>query len=47
MCDRSIHNLPFATIEVEEISGSQPAEVQNLGRYVNLSGMCPAFEASS
>lgn len=27
---RSIHNLPFATIEVEEISGSQPAEVQNL-----------------
>ncbi|RVW90512.1 Delta-1-pyrroline-5-carboxylate dehydrogenase 12A1, mitochondrial [Vitis vinifera] len=42
----SIHNLPFATIEVEEISGSQPAEVQNLGRYVNLSGMCPAFEAN-
>lgn len=27
---RSIHSLPFATIEVEEISGSQPAEVQNL-----------------
>nr|AKN79305.1 delta-pyrroline-5-carboxylate dehydrogenase 2 [Betula platyphylla] len=27
---RSIHSIPFATVEVEEISGSQPAEVHNL-----------------
>ncbi|PQQ10162.1 delta-1-pyrroline-5-carboxylate dehydrogenase 12A1 mitochondrial [Prunus yedoensis var. nudiflora] len=27
---RSVHGLPFATIEAEEISGSQPAEVLNL-----------------
>ncbi|KAF2311344.1 hypothetical protein GH714_021924 [Hevea brasiliensis] len=27
---RSVHSLPFATVEAEEISGSQPAEVQNL-----------------
>eukprot|EP00257_Ricinus_communis_P021735 XP_015581278.1 probable aldehyde dehydrogenase [Ricinus communis] len=27
---RSVHSLPFATVEVEEISGSQPAEVRNL-----------------
>ncbi|KAI9175084.1 hypothetical protein LWI28_027071 [Acer negundo] len=27
---RSAHSLPFATIEVEEVSGSQPAEVYNL-----------------
>ena len=43
VCDRYAHNLPFATIEVEEISGSQPAEVQNLGTYMNLNGMCPSF----
>ncbi|GMJ13767.1 aldehyde dehydrogenase 12A1, ARABIDOPSIS THALIANA DELTA1-PYRROLINE-5-CARBOXYLATE DEHYDROGENASE [Hibiscus trionum] len=29
---RSVHSLPFATIEAEAISGSQPAEVQNLVR---------------
>lgn len=40
LCDRYAHNLPFATIEVEEISGSQPAEVQNLGMYMNLIVMC-------
>ncbi|XP_015879750.3 delta-1-pyrroline-5-carboxylate dehydrogenase 12A1, mitochondrial isoform X2 [Ziziphus jujuba] len=27
---RSLHSLPFATVEAEAISGSQPAEVQNL-----------------
>ncbi|XP_030497829.2 probable aldehyde dehydrogenase [Cannabis sativa] len=27
---RSVHSMPFATLEVEEISGSQPAEVHNL-----------------
>uniref|UniRef100_A0A7N0VMU1 Aldehyde dehydrogenase domain-containing protein n=2 Tax=Kalanchoe fedtschenkoi TaxID=63787 RepID=A0A7N0VMU1_KALFE len=27
---RCVHSIPFATAEVEEISGSQPAEVQNL-----------------
>ncbi|KAH0975659.1 hypothetical protein GBA52_017558 [Prunus armeniaca] len=27
---RSVHGLPFATVEAEEISGSQPAEVLNL-----------------
>lgn len=27
---RSVHSLPFATVEVEEISGSKPAEVHNL-----------------
>ncbi|KAJ4712155.1 aldehyde dehydrogenase 12A1 [Melia azedarach] len=27
---RSVHSLPFATLEAEEISGSQPAEVYNL-----------------
>ncbi|KAA3456961.1 delta-1-pyrroline-5-carboxylate dehydrogenase 12A1, mitochondrial-like [Gossypium australe] len=26
----SVHSLPFATVEAEGISGSQPAEVQNL-----------------
>lgn len=30
---RSVHSLPFATVEAEGISGSQPAEVQNLGGY--------------
>ncbi|XVF50166.1 hypothetical protein PTKIN_Ptkin04bG0073900 [Pterospermum kingtungense] len=29
---RSVHSLPFATVEAERISGSQPAEVQNLVR---------------
>nr|ACL13549.1 delta-1-pyrroline-5-carboxylate dehydrogenase protein [Malus domestica] len=34
---RSIHGVPFATVEVEEISGSQPAEVLNLvqGKWKN------------
>ncbi|XP_048431507.1 probable aldehyde dehydrogenase [Pyrus x bretschneideri] len=34
---RSIHGVPFATDEVEEISGSQPAEVLNLvqGKWKN------------
>ncbi|XP_040986639.1 probable aldehyde dehydrogenase isoform X2 [Juglans microcarpa x Juglans regia] len=27
---RSIHSIPFATVDIEEISGSQPAEVHNL-----------------
>ncbi|CAM8982284.1 unnamed protein product [Rhodiola kirilowii] len=27
---RCVHSLPFATVEVKELSGSQPAEVQNL-----------------
>lgn len=31
-CNRSrpVHSLPFATVKTEELSGSQPAEVQNL-----------------
>ncbi|XP_048440204.1 probable aldehyde dehydrogenase [Pyrus x bretschneideri] len=35
--NRSIHGVPFATEEVEEISGSQPAEVLNLvqGKWKN------------
>ncbi|XVF54269.1 hypothetical protein PTKIN_Ptkin05aG0167100 [Pterospermum kingtungense] len=33
---RSTHSLPFATVEAEGISGSQPAEVQNLvqGKWI-------------
>uniref|UniRef100_A0A5B7AGG5 Putative P5CDH1 n=1 Tax=Davidia involucrata TaxID=16924 RepID=A0A5B7AGG5_DAVIN len=36
---RSIHSLPIATVEVEEISGSQPAEVHNLvqGKWIGSS----------
>ncbi|XP_042499447.1 delta-1-pyrroline-5-carboxylate dehydrogenase 12A1, mitochondrial [Macadamia integrifolia] len=36
---RSVHSLSFATLEVGKISGSQPAEVQNLvqGRWTNAS----------
>ncbi|GAA0148166.1 dehydrogenase [Lithospermum erythrorhizon] len=36
---RSISSLPFATIEVEKISGSQPAEVHNLvqGKWIKSS----------
>ncbi|KAF3437776.1 hypothetical protein FNV43_RR20532 [Rhamnella rubrinervis] len=36
---RSAHSLPFATLEVEEISGSQPAEVHNLvqGKWTRTS----------
>ncbi|GAA0143557.1 dehydrogenase [Lithospermum erythrorhizon] len=36
---RSISTLPFATIEVEKVSGSQPAEVQNLvqGKWIKSS----------
>lgn len=30
--NRCAHSLPFATVEPEEISASQPAEVYNLGR---------------
>ncbi|KAG2679181.1 hypothetical protein I3760_11G039300 [Carya illinoinensis] len=30
LSSRSIHSIPFATVDVEEISGSQPAEVHNL-----------------
>ncbi|XP_059441463.1 probable aldehyde dehydrogenase isoform X3 [Corylus avellana] len=30
LVSRSIHSIPFATVDVEEISGSQPAEVHNL-----------------
>ncbi|KAF8390248.1 hypothetical protein HHK36_024773 [Tetracentron sinense] len=39
---RSIYSLPFATIEVEEISGSQPAEVRNLvqGSWTASSNWC-------
>ena len=37
---RSIHGVPFATVEVEEISGSQPAEVLNLGMFTHFSSMC-------
>ena len=32
--DRSAHSLPFATVEPEEISGSLPAEVHNIGRFL-------------
>lgn len=28
---RLIHSLQFATVKADEISGSKPAEVQNLG----------------
>ncbi|KDO76065.1 hypothetical protein CISIN_1g045599mg, partial [Citrus sinensis] len=28
---RSAHTLPFATLEADEISGSKPGEVYNLG----------------
>uniref|UniRef100_A0A5B7AHV4 Putative P5CDH1 n=1 Tax=Davidia involucrata TaxID=16924 RepID=A0A5B7AHV4_DAVIN len=36
---RSIHSLPLATVEVEEMSGSQPAEVHNLvqGKWIGSS----------
>ncbi|XP_057951196.1 delta-1-pyrroline-5-carboxylate dehydrogenase 12A1, mitochondrial [Malania oleifera] len=36
---RTIHTLSFATVEVEEISGSQPAEVLNLaqGKWIGSS----------
>ncbi|KDP31218.1 hypothetical protein JCGZ_11594 [Jatropha curcas] len=36
---RTVHSLPFATVEVEEISGSQPAEVHNLvqGKWIGSS----------
>ncbi|XP_010242381.1 PREDICTED: probable aldehyde dehydrogenase [Nelumbo nucifera] len=36
---RSVYSLPFATVEVEKISGSQPAEVRNLvqGRWTESS----------
>ncbi|KAL8141940.1 hypothetical protein V2J09_014972 [Rumex salicifolius] len=36
---RSLGNLPFATVEVEEISGSNPAEVNNLvkGNWIGSS----------
>ncbi|XP_040986637.1 probable aldehyde dehydrogenase isoform X1 [Juglans microcarpa x Juglans regia] len=30
LSSRSIHSIPFATVDIEEISGSQPAEVHNL-----------------
>lgn len=30
-CCRFVHSLPFATVKAEEVSGSQPAEVLNLG----------------
>ncbi|KAK7836971.1 delta-1-pyrroline-5-carboxylate dehydrogenase 12a1 [Quercus suber] len=36
---KSVHSIPFATVDVEEISGSQPAEVHNLGRYCYFSSM--------
>ncbi|KAF7846806.1 hypothetical protein BT93_L3713 [Corymbia citriodora subsp. variegata] len=29
LSSRSLHSLPFATVNAEEISGSQPAEVEN------------------
>lgn len=32
--DRSAHSLPFATVEPEEISGSLPAEVHNIGMFL-------------
>ena len=31
-CTRSFDLLPFASVVVEHISGSQPAEVHNLGK---------------
>lgn len=34
---RFLSSLSFATVEVEEISGSQPAEVHNFGRYLKPS----------
>ncbi|PSS07887.1 Delta-1-pyrroline-5-carboxylate dehydrogenase [Actinidia chinensis var. chinensis] len=36
---RFIHSLPFATVKVEEIAGSQPAEVHNLvqGKWIGSS----------
>ncbi|KAL2515971.1 Delta-1-pyrroline-5-carboxylate dehydrogenase 12A1 [Forsythia ovata] len=36
----SVHSLPFATVKTEELSGSQPAEVQNLvqGKWTRSSG---------
>ncbi|KAA8542398.1 hypothetical protein F0562_023466 [Nyssa sinensis] len=36
---RFVHSLPLATVEVEEISGSQPAEVYNLvqGKWIGSS----------
>ncbi|KAJ4834219.1 hypothetical protein Tsubulata_047707 [Turnera subulata] len=36
---RSLSSLPFATVEVEELSGSRPAEVQNLvqGKWIGSS----------
>jgi len=33
---RCAHSLSFATVEAEEISGSRPAEVLNLGMASNL-----------
>lgn len=33
---RSFNSPPFATVSVEHISGSQPAEVQNLGKFYVL-----------
>lgn len=30
-CCRFVHSLPFATVKAEEVSGSHPAEVLNLG----------------
>ncbi|CAI9757519.1 unnamed protein product [Fraxinus pennsylvanica] len=40
-CDRSrpVHSLPFATVKTEKLSGSQPAEVQNLvqGKWMRSS----------
>ncbi|KAG5522848.1 hypothetical protein RHGRI_034852 [Rhododendron griersonianum] len=36
---RSINSLSFATVNAEEVSGSQPAEVHNLGIYCNLISM--------
>ncbi|CAA3002640.1 probable aldehyde dehydrogenase [Olea europaea subsp. europaea] len=36
---RSVHSLPFATVKTEELSGSQPTEVQNLvqGKWTSSS----------
>ncbi|KAJ7956352.1 Aldehyde dehydrogenase [Quillaja saponaria] len=36
---RAVHSLPFATVEAEKISGSQPAEVLNLvqGKWIGSS----------
>nr|XP_011464382.1 PREDICTED: delta-1-pyrroline-5-carboxylate dehydrogenase 12A1, mitochondrial isoform X2 [Fragaria vesca subsp. vesca] len=40
---RSAHSLPFATVEAEEISGSLPAEVHNIGiqPFVESLSNCP------